>query len=182
MKIGVVSDTHGNALAWKKLVEGPFAGVDVVLHAGDVLYHGPRNPMVEGYNPAGLAEAINSSAVPILIARGNCDSEVDQAVVDWPIMSPYVFTDISGLRIIICHGDSLDRAGMLAMARRYRVDMVISGHTHVPLLEREEGIVLLNPGSPSLPKGDGTPTAALIYEGNLFIVRQDGQAVKKLAL
>lgn len=182
MKIGVVSDTHGNVLAWKKLMDGPFAGAELILHAGDVLYHGPRNPMAEGYNPGLLAEALNSSRVPILIARGNCDSRVDQAVVDWPIMSPYVFTEISGLRIIVCHGDSLGRDGMLAMARRFRAGMVISGHTHIPLLEREEGIVLLNPGSPSLPKGDGIPTAALIYDGKVLIIRQDGQAVKKLAL
>ena len=77
MKIGIISDTHGHEDAWQKAFDKHFKDADLILHAGDVLYHGPRNPMKADYNPAGLAEKINHSPIPVVIARGNCDASVD---------------------------------------------------------------------------------------------------------
>lgn len=171
MKIGVISDTHGDAASWRRVMEGIFDGVDLIIHAGDILYHGPRNPLVEGYNPQELAGLINSCPVPVLFARGNCDAEVDQLLLDYPILAPYAFLQIGQFRIMAHHGDGLDREEMLRLAGRYRADLFISGHTHVPVLEKEGGVVLLNPGSPSLPKGDGGSTVALLdgYHNSLVV-------------
>ena len=91
MKIGVISDTHGHEMRWAKAYEKFFKDADMILHAGDVLYHGPRNPMLEDYNPAGLAQRINDCPIPVVIAKGNCDSEVDQMVIALPIQAPYAY-------------------------------------------------------------------------------------------
>lgn len=172
MKIGVISDTHGDAAGWRRVQEEVFPGVDLVIHCGDVLYHGPRNPLVEGYDPAGLAGLINSCPAPVLLARGNCDAEVDQLLIDYPIQSPYAFLQAGLFRIMAHHGHDLSREEMISLGRRYRADLLISGHTHVPVLEDGGGLVLLNPGSPSLPKGGSGPTAALLdCSGDVLRVR-----------
>ncbi|HBT46471.1 MAG TPA: phosphodiesterase [Peptococcaceae bacterium] len=171
-RIGVISDTHGDVAAWEKALEvwGP---LDLILHAGDVLYHGPRNPLVAGYGPPELAERINASPVPLLIAQGNCDAEVDQMVLAWPLQSPLVLVQTPFLRLIAVHGHGMDKEAMAGLARRYRADVLVCGHTHVPLLEEWEGIILFNPGSPSLPKGREGPTVGLI-EGRTATLRALG--------
>ncbi|MDA8336386.1 MAG: phosphodiesterase [Peptococcaceae bacterium] len=157
MRIGIVSDTHGDAPAWRDLVGGIFRGVDLVLHAGDILYQGSR----PRHDPAVMAGLINDNPAPVLFARGNCDTEEDQLLLDYPVMSPYVFLQADGLRILVTHGQALDRAGLGTKAARYRVHLMVYGHTHKPLLAEEGGAVLLNPGSPALPKG-AFPSAAVL--------------------
>jgi putative phosphoesterase len=161
VKLGIISDTHGDVAGWRQALAGPFQAVDLILHAGDILYHGPRNPMVAGYAPPILAEAINASPVPIIFARGNCDSPVDQLVLDYPIQAPYARVQIGAVGIWLQHGDELSREQMVEQARRYRVQVGIFGHTHIPELELREGILLFNPGSPSLPKA-GVLTVGLL--------------------
>jgi len=171
VKVGIVSDTHGCVTTWKRALAGPFAGVDLIVHAGDVLYHGPRNPLVPGYDPPQLARIINASPVPILIARGNCDAEVDQLLVDWPIQAPFAFLQVDGVRVMVHHGHTMTEAEMLELARRYRVDLFVYGHTHVAACRREDGITLLNPGSPTLPKDENkTPTVAVLDGRDLTIL------------
>ena len=99
MKFGIISDTHGHELAWADAVSKFFGGAEMILHAGDVLYHGPRNPRKTDYNPAGLVERINTSNVPVVIARGNCDSSVDESCLDVPICAPYAFVKLSITRL-----------------------------------------------------------------------------------
>jgi putative phosphoesterase len=173
--IGVVSDTHGDAACFETLLGAVFRDADMIIHAGDILYHGPRNPVVAGYNPGRLAEILNGYGRPILFARGNCDADVDQLMLEWPIQSPYLFADTGLGRIIACHGETLDRDKMLNIARRYKADIFISGHTHIPLLERVGGAVLLNPGSPSLPKGEGVAACAVITAGEILVSSADGR-------
>ena len=83
MKIGIISDTHGCHERFSLAFDKYFKDADMIIHAGDVLYHGPRNPMLSNYNPAKLAEKLNSCSMPVVICRGNCDSEVDQMVLDF---------------------------------------------------------------------------------------------------
>ncbi len=173
--IAVVSDTHGDAGCWSALAEGALSQARLIIHAGDILYHGPRNPMVSGYDPGRLAGMLNGFGRPILFARGNCDSDVDQLMLDWPVQSPYLFADLSVGRVMACHGENLDREAMATLARRYKVDIFIFGHTHLPLLERVENTILLNPGSPSLPKGESGPTCALITGLEVKVVSLDGK-------
>src|SRR5690348_16178739 len=105
MKIGVISDTHGDYKAWKKVKETIFRDCHNIIHAGDILYHGPRNPIVDGYNPSELLKDLNNINIPIHFAKGNCDAEVDQMVINRPIMSPYVYLNYNNFGIIVIHGD-----------------------------------------------------------------------------
>jgi putative phosphoesterase len=152
VKLGIISDTHGDVAGWRRALAGPFQAVELILHAGDIFYHGPRNPRTAGYGPPELAEAINTCPVPVIIVRGNCDSPVDQLVLDYPIQAPYALVEIGGLRIWLQHGDELSRQQMAEQSRRYRVRVNIFGHTHIPELTQEGGVLMFNPGSPALPK------------------------------
>jgi putative phosphoesterase len=150
VKIGLLSDTHGDYKSWEKALKF-LKDCDIILHAGDVLYHGPRNPLPEGYDPKKLAEAINSCNTPILIAEGNCDAYVDQMVIDVPI-TPYVFTMIEGKRIMVNHGHLLREEEIEKIILRYSLDYFVVGHTHIPVVKKIGKCTLINPGSTSLSK------------------------------
>lgn len=165
MRIGVISDTHGYPDKWSKALNELFFDVELIIHAGDVLYHGPRNPILDGYNPKQLSEEMNKCQIPILIAKGNCDCDVDQMVLNWPILCPYTFFQDGNVRIMTVHGYKEDKPTLIDMAKKYKANIVITGHTHVKVLEKADGIVFLNPGSPSVPKGDGIASVAKI-DGN----------------
>lgn len=162
MRIGVISDTHGGLKSWREVIKGIFSDVDIILHAGDIFYHGIRNPQPEGYNTITFAQEINELKLPLIICKGNCDSEVDQLAVDIPIQSPYIFCQFDSLKVLVHHGHLLSDEEVMRLASRWNFGIVISGHTHVPRLEKEKKVVFLNPGSPSLPKGDGIPTVSII--------------------
>ncbi|MDD3114562.1 MAG: phosphodiesterase [Anaerovibrio sp.] len=177
MKIGVISDTHGCQEHWSRAYEAFFRDADFIIHAGDVLYHGPRNPMLADYNPAGLAEKINACPQPVLICKGNCDSEVDQLVLDTPIQSPYVHAFAEGRQIVAVHGHTVeDAAAKDKMAAALGADIFISGHVHINVLEKRGNTVFLNPGSPSLSKReDGRQTCAVITESKIEIYDIDSR-------
>jgi uncharacterized protein len=160
MKIGVISDTHGSVTAWHRVMETVFNNVDMILHAGDLFYYGPRNPVPEGYAPGDLAKAMNELEIPLIVAKGNCDSEVDQLVLNVPLQNPFAFCQIGALRILVNHGHELDDEQKISLAHKWKIDLMVCGHTHLSRLTRDRGVVLLNPGSPALPKEE--PTVALI--------------------
>lgn len=153
MLIGIISDTHGSVKAWNDALEGPFKGVEQIWHCGDVLYHGPRNPLPPSYDPKELVELINSCPIPILAIQGNCDSEVDQMVLDVALQSPLFLADHAAGRVLVSHGHRYSLEVMGEMVKEYQVKIWISGHTHDPLLEVWGETIMVNPGSPSLPKG-----------------------------
>lgn len=179
MKIGVISDTHGYidrvALAMEKF----FADADCILHAGDVLYHGPNNPNYKGddYNPKALANLINASKIPFVIARGNGDSEVDQLVLQVPIQAPYAYAFAGGKRIVINHGHLLPTdADKDSTAAHLHADIFISGHVHTTVLERRGDTIFLNPGtvSPYLSnRADKRTSIALITDDKIQIFDLD---------
>lgn len=153
MRIGIISDTHGSVQAWRDALEGPFKDVDQIWHCGDVLYHGPRNPLPPGYHPQELAELINACPLPIVAVFGNCDSEVDQMVLDMALQLPFVLLDHPIGKVLISHGHRYTTDLMEEMVEKYQVKIWVSGHTHEPMIAKHSGCILLNPGSPSLPKG-----------------------------
>ena len=183
MKIGVISDTHGHEAKFATACEKFFHDADLILHAGDVLYHGPRNPMLEDYNPAKLAQRINESTIPIIIARGNCDSDVDQNVINLPIQAPYAYVYAMNKRIVLTHGTQftycndptksdwpkmIDEIG--TQANKLRADIFITGHIHNNILQKYNNSILLNPGSPALPnRSDKKPTVAVITDDKIDI-------------
>ena len=171
MKILVISDTHGSAGCWAMVYNNFFCDSDLIFHAGDFLYHGPRNRMTDDYRPAKLAEAIMQCPVPIIAARGNCDSDVDASVLGLPLAYPYAFAYVNGKRIVITHGHLVGtQEEKSEMAAKLKADIFISGHTHVPVLERIGKTIFLNPGSPSVSKReDGRSTFALMDDRNISI-------------
>jgi putative phosphoesterase len=180
MVIGVISDTHGSLTAWRQAYENFLKNTDLIIHCGDLLYHGPRNPLPEGYDPKNLAREINSLQKPLLIVRGNCDADVDQLVLDYPLESPYVHVITPELKILAHHGHLWSEETVpLKVKQLYNI--VISGHTHNPGIKKIDQLVFLNPGSPSLPKNnDQTPTIAFINETEIRIVNiQTGAVFQK---
>jgi len=181
VKLGLVSDSHGDVESLRALLAGPFADCDLVLHAGDVLYHGPRNPLPPSYAPAELAEVINTSPVPFVLARGNCDADVDQLVLDAPLLTPLAVVQWQDVRVVVNHGDRWSQAEGAAEAARLKARYLVFGHIHTPVLERRDGVVLVNPGSCALPKfeldGVPVPTYGLITDSGAEIRRLDTHEV-----
>jgi len=185
MKIGVISDTHGMTGPWLKAMR-LFEGADLIIHAGDVLYHPPRILPGEGYELPELARLINESPIPIVIVRGNCDSEVYEELLQVPVQAPYAVIQQDDMRIVVTHGHLLDPEAMIRAGQKYRASVLISGHTHFPVLEKTNGLILLNPGSPAIPKfeKDGKPVGSvgIITESNIRIVSiEDGSVLFALA-
>ena len=167
MKIMVLSDVHGKTPALEKaLAIYKKESFDRLFILGDILYHGPRNPLPDGYAPPGVVESLNPLKGEITAIRGNCDSEVDQMLLEFPIMADYAIYEGAEHRFILTHGH-LDASRLPALMRG---DVRLSGHTHIPVLEELEGVCYFNPGSISLPKGGFAPSFGVI-EGGSFSVR-----------
>ena len=179
MKIGIISDTHGHEGAWQTAFDKQFHDADMILHAGDVCYHGPRNPMKADYNPMGLVEKINNCPVPVIIAKGNCDSSVDASCIELPIEAPYAYVVAEGLRIIVTHGDAvMTDAEKDKLAEHLKADLFISGHIHTTVLEKRGNTVFLNPGSAALSKReDGRNTFAVLDKKTISIYDIDTDEV-----
>ena len=182
----IASDIHGSITAFRKLEDQLEAlRVDRLVLLGDVLYHGPRNDLPAGYALKELIARLNERASMITCVRGNCDAEVDQMVLDFPIMSEYSQIELNGYAFFLTHGH---RAGQSETDLPHLAAGTIfaSGHTHVKRLERAVGpdgspLVLLNPGSTSIPK-DGMASFAYLHENELSLRALDGGILKTLEL
>lgn len=165
MKLLIASDIHGSAVWCKKLVDAFMKeGADKLVLLGDILYHGPRNPLPDGYSPKDVFGMLNPLADRIIAVRGNCDSEVDQMVLAFNISSDYgdIFAD--GMHIAISHGHR-------TVPPLGKGDVYITGHTHVPLnVAEKEGYLHLNPGSVSLPKEDSAH-GYILFDGGKFVFK-----------
>ncbi len=154
----IASDIHGSekaALELKKKYDD--LNPDLVVLLGDLLYHGPRNDLPEGYAPKKVITILSAMKNKIMAVRGNCEAEVDQMVLPFSCLSQSGLIFADGKKIFLTHGHifSMDNhpEGM---------DVFMQGHTHLPVLEkREDGIIYLNPGSVSIPKGGNPPSYAL---------------------
>lgn len=159
MKIGIMSDTHGSLEYIEKAIK-TLSDCDVLLHGGDILYHGPRNDLPKDYNPKAVIEKLNNLD-NILITKGNCEADVDQMVIKHPIQSPYVMSQFGEIRILLTHGYTDSKEDTIKKAKSMGADILILGHTHVKELFFDESLIVLNPGSTSIPK-DGTHSVATI--------------------
>jgi len=169
MKIGVISDTHGCVQTWRQIYAAYLDDAELIIHAGDVLYHGPRNAIPPEYNPRELAQELNSCKTPLVIVKGNCDAEVDQMLLDIPITDNSLVY-LNGLRIFARHGHDLPAEQAAALIHRYKPDIFITGHTHLPTLQRKDKTLMLNPGSPAMSKReDGQGSIALIEDNMVKI-------------
>ena len=161
MKFLIASDLHGSAEACRKMLSAfETENADRILLLGDILYHGPRNNLPNNYNTKEVLNMLNEHFEQILCVRGNCDAEVDQCVLRFPILAEYAMIAADGLIIYMQHGhreNVLPRTG----------EIVLRGHTHIPEKALKAGVMHLIPGSVSLPKG-GSPASYMVYDRGVF--------------
>ena len=179
MKLLIASDLHGGADAVRTLAARiEEFSPDKILLLGDLLYHGPRNDLPQGYAPKQVIPILNELKDKIVAVRGNCEAEVDQMVLEFDCMGDYAVVEADGLVMALSHGHVYN-AEKLPPAEH--IDVFMSGHTHVKVLERRDGgLAVLNPGSTTIPK-DGSASYAT-YEDGVFSLRalESGEVLQEL--
>ena len=180
MKYMFASDIHGSAYYCRKTLETyRQSGAARLILLGDILYHGPRNELPREYDPKQVFAMLNEYKDQIYAVRGNCDSEVDQMVLEFPIMADYALLALNGKTIYATHGHVYHKEALPPMKTG---DILIHGHTHLPVAETMGSCYLLNPGSVSLPK-DGNPNSYGILDGDRFTIFDfEGGIVKEIGL
>lgn len=181
MKLMFASDIHGSLPATERVLER-FAqsGAQWLVILGDVLYHGPRNALPEGYAPAQVAERLNEQAARIIAVRGNCDSEVDQMLLHFPITAPWQQVLLASQRLFLTHGHLFGPDNLPALAQG---DVLVYGHTHLPVAEKRGEIFHFNPGSVSIPKGGFAASYGLLDDGLLSIkTLNDNRVIAQVAI
>lgn len=163
MKYLIISDIHGSLKATQKFLEiFEKEKCDKIICLGDILYHGPRNILLDDYNPKAVIALLNPLADKILACRGNCDAEVDQMVLDFPCQADYTYIVEDGISILANHGH------LNISTKTY--DIALYGHTHIQqLYQKEDGLVVCNPGSVSLPK-ENSPKGYAIYQNRTIAI------------
>lgn len=178
MKFLIASDIHGSATWCRKFIDAIHAEKpDKIILLGDILYHGPRNDLPNGYDPKEVITLLNPLADRILAVRGNCDAEVDQMVLDFPCMADYALVEADGHVLYLSHGHlpgkSPDDPPTLAPGSAF-----LSGHTHAKTLDERDGVLFVNPGSTSIPK-DGSPSYAVYEHGTFTLKDLDGNTLRE---
>ena len=165
MKFMIASDIHGSAKYCRMLLdryEKEKAGRLLLL--GDLLYHGPRNDLPEEYAPKQVIGMLNGLKDEIFCVRGNCEAEVDQMVLPFPVMADYALMPLGERMVFMTHGHVYNLKNLPPLKAG---DILLHGHTHVPACEESGGVVYMNPGSVSIPK-NGTPCSYMTLEGETF--------------
>ena len=184
MKLFIISDIHGSLLAFEKsLNQFKNENADFIVICGDYLNHGPRNNIPEGYDTKKLAEQLNINKEKIIGVRGNCDSEVDQMMLDFPVLAPISNIILpNGTRVFVHHGHLYSEEDCQKLLPKNSI--IVSGHTHVPVLEKKQELIFLNPGSISIPKGFSKAGYAIIDASeksvNLSIHTLEGEVLKSI--
>lgn len=164
MKWMIASDLHGSAYYCRKMLEAfEREGADRLFLLGDLLYHGPRNDLPREYAPKEVIPLLNGKKEKLLCVRGNCDAEVDQMVLEFPVLADYAALPVGRRLIYATHGHIYHVKNLPPLAPG---DVLLHGHTHVPAwTEFGQGNLYLNPGSVSIPKED-SPHSYMTLEGN----------------
>ena len=172
------SDLHGSAYYAEKVIEKfEASGAEKLILLGDILYHGPRNDLPKGHDPKKVFALLNRYADRIIAVRGNCDAEIDQMVLDFPLTADYSHMMIEGKEFFLTHGHIYSPENM---PRLPEGDVFVFGHIHLPVAEKKEGVTILNPGSASLPK-EGNPNSYALLDGGVFAIRTfDDEVIKSI--
>ena len=175
MKLMIASDIHGDAACCSALAKAfENEKADKLLLLGDLLYHGPRNDLPDGYAPKKVIEILSAMKEKLICVRGNCDTEVDQMVLPFPILSDTAFLHIDGVDIFAAHGHKASPDDLPPLPDGC---VFLSGHTHIPVCQKRGEVICLNPGSTSIPKG-GFPKSYMVYENRKFTVKSfDGKVI-----
>jgi uncharacterized protein len=176
MKLMIASDIHGSAYYCSEMLEAyKREKADKLLLLGDILYHGPRNDLPKDYEPRKVIEMLNNIKEEILCVRGNCDTEVDQMVLEFPILAEYCILYIGNRMIFATHGHKFNPENMPMLKKG---DILLNGHTHVPKFEWIDDKIYMNPGSVSIPK-ENSPHGYIILEENVVWKDLSGEIYKR---
>ena len=180
MKYMFASDVHGSAYYCRKMLEAfELEKADRLVLLGDLLYHGPRNDLPKDYAPKEVISMLNGMKNKVYAVRGNCEAEVDQMVLEFPVMADYCILAIDGKTLYATHGHVYNTSNLPPMQDG---DVLVHGHTHVLKAEQMEGYIWLNPGSVSIPKEGNPPTYAVLEDGVFSIKEFDGNIVKSIGI
>ncbi len=166
MKWLIASDIHGSAYYCSMLLDA-FAKeeADRLLLLGDILYHGPRNDLPKDYAPKEVIAMLSPLKDSILCVRGNCDTEVDQMVLPFPILAEYALLSTKKKLIFATHGHNFNNENLPSIKSG---DILLHGHTHVPVCEEHNSHIYINPGSVSIPK-ENSPHSYMTFDGKTFL-------------
>lgn len=169
MKLMFVSDIHGSLYYAQKMQElYTSEKADKLILLGDLLYHGPRNDLPRDYAPKGVISILNSMKSEILAVRGNCEAEVDQMVLEFPVMADYMIMYLKADRMaFITHGHNHNTQNPPMLKKG---DLLIHGHTHIQAMEEIDGYTYINPGSIAIPKADNK-NSYMVYEDGIFSIK-----------
>lgn len=180
MKLLIASDIHGDIKCAEALIEvAKNESPDKILILGDILYHGPRNDLPENYNPKAVIALLNNYKDQFICVRGNCDAEVDQMVLNFPITADYKVVCDEDAKIVLSHGHvySPDK-----LPPEENIALFLYGHTHVQKIHKSGEVLCLNPGSVTLPK-EGNPKTYAIYENREIFIRDfDGNVLNSVKI
>lgn len=166
MKFLIASDIHGSAKYCKMLLSAfQNEKADKMLILGDILYHGPRNDLPENYAPKEIIAMLNPLKDKLLCVRGNCDTEVDQMVLDFPILADYAVIPIKNRLLYATHGHKFNPQTLPPLSKG---DILINGHTHVPKCEDMGNFVYMNCGSVSIPKESSAHSYMILEDGKFL--------------
>lgn len=178
MKYLIISDIHGSLPRLQQVLNFyEKTQCNMLCILGDILNYGPRNGLPDGLNPKGIAELLNHFTDPIIAVRGNCDSEVDQMLLDFPIMADYALIADNGKTLFLTHGHIYNENNL----PKGKFDAFFYGHTHLWKLEKQE-MSLCNTGSITFPKGGNPPTFATYENKNISIYQLNGTLLKSIQL
>ncbi len=180
MKLFVASDIHGSAYYCKKMLEAcDREQAERILLLGDILYHGPRNDLPREYAPKEVIRMLNERKDHIYSVRGNCEAEVDQMVLEFPVLADYCLIPVGKRVVYATHGHVYNEEKLPPM---HPGDILLHGHTHVLKAERREGYLLLNPGSVSIPKENNVPSYGILEESCFTVKDMAGNEILHLDL
>lgn len=178
MKYMIASDIHGSAFYCRKLLEAyAREGADRLLILGDILYHGPRNDLPKEYAPKEVIAMLNVQKEELICVRGNCDTEVDQMVLEFPILAEYCILEIDGQILYATHGHKQNPKNPPMLKSG---DILLNGHTHIPACEAfltESGAkcIYMNPGSVSIPKENSEHGYMVLEKGQFEWKNLEGE-------
>ncbi|MGV2990493.1 phosphodiesterase [Vibrio sp. E150_011] len=181
MKLFFASDLHGSVEATQRVLEAyQKSGAANLVILGDVLNHGPRNPVPDSYHPPKVAELLNAHASDIIAVRGNCDSEVDQMLLDFPMMADYAWVILpSGQRLFLTHGHLYNAAKRPKLKKG---DVIVHGHTHIPVADWDEEQVIFNPGSITFPRDGYAASFGWLEDETMSVKTFDGETICSIKL
>ncbi len=180
MKFLIASDIHGSAYYTEKFLDIYKAEkAERLIILGDILYHGPRNDLPYGHNPKEVARLLNEKKDEIICVRGNCEAEVDQLMLEFPVLADYAILFLEGKEVFLTHGHHHNPDNPPPFPKG---SILINGHTHVSAIEEKENFLYLNPGSVSLPKGNEI-NSYMVYEDKTFTLKSlDGEILNHIEI